>query len=335
MVSRGFHSKWTGSKQVSPKHEFCEDEKVLEVFICKEKKNCGRANDEKTENIHFSFFNKDLQALILKFKTDAVRVLQRFFRKKLFQKKNFYFKRVMSRCFLRRVLPAFNYFKVSLVLARRAARIIQRFWRDKMRMTRSLRSSPLRKLLAHTVSVGSKLRRINSMISTVYINRTLSSPESQSALTPDKKKLSILYNKRSSLHFHKRTSSLPDILKDILNDDPNSLSNETIPEIPLNPFQIIPEIRTPKSFVMKRESFKVRPRKVKKMNLEELDKAMAVDFFRFSMGGTESCNSCIPFFVIGSESSKNEDWKKAREELNVEYQRILEKIRSNKVVYCD
>ena len=332
MVSIGFREKWIGSKQVSPKNVGTdgEEEEEFDKRSISGKLNKLLLTDEKTENIHFSFFNKDLQQIILKFKTQAVLTIQRFFRTRLLHKRNKRFKSLLQSYLLPHASHFFTELKVFLFLQQKSARLIQKAWRSHHNFSKSLKSSPLRKLLAHTVSVGSKLRRIQSMISTVSTNRTMASPECQSAKTPDKKKSSLLFNRRSVLTFHKRTSSLPDVLKDILNDESENLSNDTIPEIPVSAFDSIPEIKAQesRSFLMKKQSFKVRTRKFRKMNLEELARALAVDEFRFKTREV-GVKSCVPRidglsrFWIGLEQEK------MRNRLDEEYKEILKGIESN------
>lgn len=334
MVSIGFRDKWTGSQQVSPKNVGTdgEEEDEFDKRSISNKLTNILPTDEKTENIHFSFFNKDLQQIILKFKTHAVITIQRFFRTHLLHRRNKRFKSLIRSPLLSLASHFFTELKVFQFLLQKSAKRIQKAWKSHQLFSKSLKNSPLRKLLAHTVSVGSKLRRIQSMISTVSTNRTITSPESQSAKTPDKKKSSLLFNRRSTLTFHKRTSSLPDVLKDILNDESENLSNDTIPEIPVSAFDSIPEIKAQesRSFLMRKQSFKVRTRKVRKMNLEELTRALAVDEFRLGVkGNREEGKSSIPRIDRQSRFWDCVEQGEMRIKLEQEYMRIMKGIESN------
>lgn len=323
MVSRGFHFKWVGSKQITPKSE---QKKTNDLSDARNESEAFSLTDEITEPVHFSFFTKDFKRLMNSLKTNAALSIQRWFRNSKLKTRNNKIEGKILQISFNTLLEVMREVKFIYLVIKNSARKIQKYWRSKVKRAGCSKSLSLRKLLVQTVSVGSKLRRINSMIENVSLNRTSSSPASQSALTPDKNKLSILYNKRSLLQLHKRTSSLPDILKEILNDESN-LSNETIPDIPFMAFSSISEIiyekQETRSLLMKKQSFKVRPRRVKKMGLDELNSALSIDELTFFASVSEELNTKIPKLTKKSKFLHEIEFKKGKEQLEEAYKDLV------------
>ena len=323
MVSKGFHYKWIGSKQITPKSE---QKKTNELSDAQKESEAFSLTEEITEPVHFSFFTKDFKSLINSFKGNAALNIQRWYRNNKLKARNSKIKEKFLQILFNTLLEVIREVKIIHLILKTSAKKIQKYWRGKVKRNIYSRSLSLKKLLAQTVSVGSKLRRINSMIQNVSLNRTFSSRASQSALTPDKNKLSILYNKRSTLQLHKRTSSLPDILKEILNDESN-LSNETIPDIPFMAFsgitEIIYEKQEIRSLLMKKQSFKVRPRRVKKMRFDELNNALSIDELNFFSTVEEKLNTKIPTLTQNSLFLHEIDFQKTKEKLEDTYKYLI------------
>lgn len=328
MVSKGCYAKWAGTSQIVPTTSrqevtYPEDEDKGPIYL-KTKSSKKGVESEQTASHHFSFFNKNMQQLLFAYKTKAVLTIQRFYRRRKLKAKANPFQCLFANLLQKRYKKLCTRFYRIIFIRTYAAIVIQRAWRRYFMRIKSCFSTPRRKLLAHTIVVGSRLKKMYSLLESINRNRIMNSPGSQCTITPVKRKKPLMCGLGSEMKFHNRAASMPTVLKDLMSSEPEN-SCDTIPEMPemYCPQMAEPPVLDPfpsrNSLVMKQKSVKIRTRRVKKMKTDELFGHLLADSAWNGENREIEVKTCIPKLTEDARFYKKIEFVKVRDKLKKEY----------------
>lgn len=351
MATGGKQSKWVSTAQVLPKIVqetilYPDEDSIESVSSYMYSENSDSIHEEisfldgsilltfndlsleKTQVLtaRDSVFN--IHACLESFKTREVVKIQRFMKKKQMKYHVLKLADLLALMVKKQEFQKnFEKIKIWAKVVQRSALLIQKNWRNYKMENRSRCMSPTRKLLHKAIAIGSKIKKLNSMIT--FISQRRVSPERLSHK-------SLLYKRRAQLIMRAKSSySINGLTNSLFSDDSDTLETISTPvpesirsrNLSRNSVDITCtdwENSDEKSLIMPKR-FKVRTKKQQKKELsfQEISCVFAVDLEMAQIPKIIVADSCIPQFSQNSKFFVNTDWTGKKEVLMNDYKDLL------------